>query len=129
MSHDIELVELAATLRKEHIGKLLSHDRFRAQLDSGGVDALWQQLDELNSQMLARTEKTYQLCPDHTQRLFRRPIPECGINFYGRGHCTCCSIYQDGVGAGAGHNTYNENYAHDSDSDTENEVCKAWIEQ
>jgi hypothetical protein len=130
MGHDIELVELAARLRKEHIGKLLSNDRYRAQLDSGGMDALWQQLDELNSQMLARTEMSYQLCPHHRLSVFRPPVavPEDACYWSDEDHCTCCSIYHDGVGAGAGRNVYKD-YAHDSDEDTMMEVRKAWIEQ
>jgi hypothetical protein len=129
MGHDIELVELAARLRKEHIGKLLSNDRYRAQLGSGGMDALWQQLDELNSQMLARTEMSYQLCSHHRLSVFQPPVAVSDSeNACYWINCTCCSIYHDGVGAGAGRNVYKD-YAHDSDEDTSMDVRKAWIEQ
>jgi hypothetical protein len=93
-SHNDEFVELAAELREKNLGKLLSNNRFRAQLDSGGKEALWQQLDELSSKVFIadKKEKSYRLCPAHAERVFEEPIEDNG------GTCTCCLIQQDGYG-------------------------------
>jgi hypothetical protein len=95
-SHNDEFVKLAAELREKNLGILLSNDRFRAQLDSGGKEALWQQLDELTSKVFIadKKEKSYRLCPAHAKRVFEEPIEDnCGT-------CTCCLIQQDVYGQG-----------------------------
>jgi hypothetical protein len=81
-NHDDDLVELATKLRQKNLGQLLSNESFRAQLDNGGKDALWQQLDELSSMFLGEdiAQKWYTLCPQHTQDAFHGPVD-------GKGHC------------------------------------------
>ena len=89
LSHNDDFVELAAELRKKNLSKLLSNDRFRAQLDSGGKEALWKQLDELNSEgfALGKEEKSYTLCSTHGQDIFQEPSKD-GAS----GLCFCCTL-------------------------------------
>lgn len=86
-SYNSRFVKLAATLREKHLDQLLKNDGFRAQLDSSGKEALWQQLDELASRFLGEDaeEKWYTLCPEHTQGIFHGPVNE---RYYHR--CTMC---------------------------------------
>jgi hypothetical protein len=91
MSHSSQLVELADTLREKHLIELLANQRFRAQLDSGGKEAIWQQLDELTSRFPAtsKEEKFYTLCPDNTHSVFQETTEGSDRR------CTCCAISQD----------------------------------
>jgi hypothetical protein len=69
MAHDKSLVGFGENLRKDNIGILLKDDRYRAQLDSSGKEAVWQQLDEL---VFAAdlVKKRYHLCNTHTIQIF-----------------------------------------------------------
>jgi hypothetical protein len=88
LNHNEVFVTLAASLREKNLIKLLSNDRFRAQLDSGGKEALWEQLDELTAKVFSvnTEEKSYSLCPGHTQNLFQRPTKD------GKAACFCCNL-------------------------------------
>jgi hypothetical protein len=82
-------VELTATMREKNLIKLLSNDRSRAQLGSGGEVALWQQIDELTSKNFVadKEEKSYMLCSQHTQRVFQGPAKD-GV----KDVCFCCNM-------------------------------------
>jgi len=87
MTHDGELVKFGEKLRKDNIGRLLKNDRFRAKLDSGGKEAIWQQLDEL---VFAAdlVKKSYFVCPSHTSDIFHEPSIDA--NEETMGYCTIC---------------------------------------
>jgi len=76
LNHNDVYVKLADALHDKHLLTLLGNDRFRAQLDSGGKEALWQQLDELiaNGVVKGKRERSYILCPEHSQDVFRGPL-------------------------------------------------------
>jgi len=78
-------IKLADTLREKHLIALLSNDRFRAQLDLGGKEALWQQLDELTGKggFKGKEEKCHTLCPLHAKKVFQAPAN-------GKALCFCC---------------------------------------
>jgi hypothetical protein len=73
LSRNATLVKLSATLREKHLRKLLGNQRFRAQLDSRGKDALWKKIDRLTSRVFwaDMTEKSYVLCEQHKANIFR----------------------------------------------------------
>jgi hypothetical protein len=114
------LAKLSATLREKHLRKLLGNQRFRAQLDSRGKDAIWKQIDELTSKVFWAdlTEKSYFLCEQHKAGIFQHPvpIPEQRIGIFGnpvpvpvpvpvpaQGRCYCCAL-QGGFYNGNGNN-------------------------
>jgi len=109
------LVELADTLREKHLIALLGNDRFRAQLDSGGKEALWQQLDELTTSgpIKGKEEKSFTLCPDHLQAVFKRPQAAQNV----KGVCTYCDSWKHACDYGHSHNHNNK----------QQEVRSAWI--
>lgn len=69
MAHVERLAALGEKLRKDNLGILLTNDRYRAQIDSGGKEAIWQQLEDL---IFAADleEKGYYLCSDHFETVF-----------------------------------------------------------
>lgn len=72
MAHDNSLTALAESMRKNNFGKLLKNERYRAKLDSGGKEMLWQVVDELA--FAARLKrKRYFLCDSHAKRVFPEP--------------------------------------------------------
>jgi hypothetical protein len=85
LPHDESLVELADKLRKDHLVKLLKNDRFRAQLDNGGKESLWQILDELIFAADLK-EKRHHLCSTHEKRVFQEPSADKNL----RAHCEFC---------------------------------------
>ena len=86
MSHDESLVAFGEQIRKNNLGKLLKNARFREHLDSGGKDALWQQLDELAFSANLQ-ERMYVLCGHHKQVVFKAPFTRpMGNNYY----CSLC---------------------------------------
>lgn len=113
LNHNDMFVRLAATLRENHVSRLLKHDRYRAQLDSGGKDALWQQLDELSSTVLStdRVEKSHTLCQQHGMNVFQETAKN------GKALCWCCNQFKL---AGIGGYSY---------TNTGQVARKAWIEK
>lgn len=89
MAHEESLVEFAERLRKENIGKLLKNDRFRAQLDQSGKEAMWQQIDELIFAADLAT-KRYHLCFSHTKYVFQEP--SLGANEMTTPPCRICDL-------------------------------------
>jgi hypothetical protein len=100
LNHNDVFIELADELREKHLITLLGNDRFRAQLDSGGKEALWQQLDELtaNGGFKGKEEKSFTLCHHHQQTVFQVELVAKEV----KGYCTCCVI-----GRNHGYNNYN----------------------
>lgn len=90
MAYDESLVELGDRLRKDNLGILLKNDRFRAQLDDGGKETLWQVLDDL---VFAAdlVKKRYHLCETHKKDVFQEP--SLGVNEKTTTRCTCCFIH------------------------------------
>lgn len=90
LNHNDVFIELADELREKHLITLLGNDRFRAQLDSGGKEALWQQLDELtaNGGFKGKEEKSFTLCHQHQQTVFQGQLGAKEV----KGYCTCCYI-------------------------------------
>lgn len=72
MAHDNSLTALAESMRNNNFGKLLQNERYRAKLDSGGKETLWQVVDELAFATRLK-RKRYFLCESHTKRLFPEP--------------------------------------------------------
>lgn len=100
MAHDGELVEFGEKLRKDNIGSLLKNDRFRAQIDSGGKDAVWQQLDEL---IFAAdlVKKRYFLCTSHVSSMFHEP--SIGADEKTQDQCAICQAQCNNYNYGYGH--------------------------
>jgi hypothetical protein len=97
LSRNATLVKLSATLREKHLRKLLGNQRFRAQLDSRGKDALWKEIDRLTSRVFwaDMTEKSYVLCEQHKANIFRDPVevPEQRVSIFGgAGRCSGCLL-------------------------------------
>lgn len=97
LSRNATLVKLSATLREKHLRKLLGNQRFRAQLDSRGKDALWKEIDRLTSRVFwaDMTEKSYVLCEQHKANIFRGPVevPEQRVSIFGGvGRCSACLL-------------------------------------
>jgi hypothetical protein len=88
LSYNNVFVKLASELRGKHLIALLSNDRFRAQLDSGGKEALWQQLDELTSKLMRTdiVEKGHYLCATHEATIFLKSSEAKGF----KDRCYCC---------------------------------------
>lgn len=89
------LVDLGAKLRENNMGKLLKNDRFRAQLDAGGKESLWQQLDEL---VFAADleERRFALCHAHEHAIF---LPRSGDDLQdSQGKCVMCTQGYDAYG-------------------------------
>lgn len=99
MAHDEESVEFGEKLRKDNIGILLKNDRFRAQLDSGGKEAVWQQLDEL---VFAAdlVKKRYFVCATHVLNMFYEP--SIGADGKTQGPCAICQAQNRGNSYGGG---------------------------
>jgi hypothetical protein len=94
LNHNDVFSELADELREKHLITLLGNDRFRAQLDSGGKEALWQQLDELTASggFKGKEDQSFLLCNKHQQIVFEGPLVCKDV----RGICSCCSNYGSG---------------------------------
>lgn len=62
-------------MRENNRGKLLKNDRFRAQLDEGGREALWGVIDGL---VFAADleQKRHHLCDQHHKLVFQEPSTE-----------------------------------------------------
>ena len=99
LNHNDVFIELADELREKHLITLLGNDRFRAQLDSGGKEALWEQLDELtaNGVVKGKAEKSFTLCPQHLQVVLQGQLVAKEV----KGYCTCCTAVR--------YNGYNSN--------------------
>lgn len=111
LSHNDVFVKLAAGLREKHLGKLLGNDRFRAQLDDGGKEALWQQLNELTTKLFFtdKEEKCYALCQQHTASVLQGPVKT------GKALCSYCALTRS--------------LGHSSHTTTHVTIKKAWIEK
>lgn len=70
VAHDESLVGFGEKMRRDNLDKLIRNDRYRAQLDSGGKEAIWQQLDEL---IFAAdlVKKRYHLCTIHRGSVYQ----------------------------------------------------------
>lgn len=99
MTHDEETVELGEKLRKDNIGILLKNDRFRTQVDSGGKEAVWQQLNDL---IFAAdlVKKRYFLCVSHVPHMFHEPSN--GADGKTQGPCAICQAQNRGNSYGGG---------------------------
>ena len=98
VAHVAKLVDFGEKLRKNNLGILLKNARYRAQLDSGGKEAMWQQLDEL---LFAADleEKRYFLCSDHFETVFHEP--DLSADEETEEHC--CAVCEVRVLDGAGY--------------------------
>lgn len=88
MAHDEEFVGFGENMRKDNLGILLSNDRFRARLDNGGKEAIWQQLDELAFAADLEKKRCY-LCSDHLHTVFCEPAPSTDQET-AKEHCAVC---------------------------------------
>ena len=102
MAHDKKCVAFGEKLRKDNIGSLLKNDRFRAQLDASGKEAVWQQLDEL---IFAAdlVKKRYFVCKPHASEMFQEP--SIGADEKTQGYCTICQARTRNSGYGYGHSS------------------------
>jgi hypothetical protein len=98
MAHDEDLVDFGEKLRKDNIGILLKNDRYRAQLDKGGKEAVWQQLDELIFAAVLK-KKRYYLCDTHCQSMFQEP--SIGADEETTDWCTVCKCSSRGYSYGS----------------------------
>lgn len=95
-AHVGKSVDFGEKLRKDNLGILLKNDRYRAQLESGGKEAMWQQLEELL--FAADLEKKgYRLCSDHFETVFHER--GFGVEEETEEHCAVCEVrVLDGIG-------------------------------
>lgn len=72
MAHDESLVELSNKIRKNNWSKLLRNIRFRAKLERGGTEALWQVINDL-AFAADLEEKRLFVCELHEDQVFDIP--------------------------------------------------------
>jgi hypothetical protein len=100
MAHDEDLVEFGEKLRRDNIGIITKNDRFRTQLASGGIEAIWQQVDDL---ILAADveKKRYYLCTIHIKHMFQEP--SIGADGKTTDQCSVCKLSDRNGFGGHGH--------------------------